>query len=65
MAPCSASTFNDILHPWRNQYMPGVRQWFQNASMFRFVPLAGRVAIGGDGIPVSACGTQWGLRLTW
>jgi Carboxypeptidase regulatory-like domain len=31
--------YNDGLHPWRNQYMPGVRQWFQDASAFKFVSL--------------------------
>jgi len=31
--------FNDNLHPWRNQYMPGVVQWFQDASLFKFIKI--------------------------
>jgi hypothetical protein len=36
-------TFNDNLHPWMNQYMPGVRQWFQDASLFKFTKINDRV----------------------
>jgi hypothetical protein len=32
-------TFDDGLHPWRNQFMPGVRQWFVDASLFKSVNL--------------------------
>jgi hypothetical protein len=39
------TTFNDNLHPWRNQYMPGVRQWFQDASLFKFVKFNDRVSM--------------------
>ena len=28
--------FNDNLHPWRNQYMEGPWQWFQDVSAFKF-----------------------------
>ena len=37
--------FNDGLHPWRNQFLPGVRQWFQDASLFKLVPLTERVVL--------------------
>jgi hypothetical protein len=37
------TTFNDNLHPWRNQYLPGVRQWFQDASLFKFFRVTERV----------------------
>jgi hypothetical protein len=39
------TTFNDNLHPWRNQYLPGVRQWFQDASLFKFVKVNDRVSV--------------------
>jgi len=38
-------TFNDNLHPWRNQYMPGPLQWFQDASLFKFTSITERVAL--------------------
>jgi hypothetical protein len=28
--------YNDNLHPWRNQFMSGPWQWFQDASAFKF-----------------------------
>jgi len=37
--------FNDNLHPWRNQYMPGVRQWFQDASLYKFTKITEQVTI--------------------
>jgi hypothetical protein len=39
------TTFNDNLHPWRNQYMPGVRQWFQDASLFKFTRITEQVTL--------------------
>jgi hypothetical protein len=27
--------FNDNMHPWRNQYLPGVWDWGQDASLFK------------------------------
>jgi hypothetical protein len=39
------TTFNDNLHPWRNQYMPGVRQWFSDASLFKSVSITEAVAL--------------------
>jgi hypothetical protein len=27
--------FNDNLHPWRNQFLPGVWEWGQDASLFK------------------------------
>lgn len=37
--------FNDNLHPWTNQYMPGVRQWFQDASLFKFTQITEHVTL--------------------
>ena len=37
--------FDDGLHPWRNQYMPGPMQWFQDASLFKFIPIKERVTM--------------------
>jgi hypothetical protein len=37
------TTFNDNMHPWRDQYFPGVGQWFQDASLFKFINLTERV----------------------
>src|SRR5207244_13609095 len=37
--------FNDNLHPWRNQYMPGVVQWFQDASLFKFIKIAEQMSL--------------------
>jgi hypothetical protein len=37
--------FDDGLHPWRNQYVAGPRQWFQDASLFKFIPLNERVTL--------------------
>jgi hypothetical protein len=31
------STSNDILNPWRNQFMRGPNQWFMDASLFKFI----------------------------
>ncbi len=38
-------TFNDNLHPWRNQYLPGVRQWFQDASLYKFTSITESVTL--------------------
>jgi hypothetical protein len=37
------TVFNDGLHPWRNQYLPGVRQWGLNASLFKRIPINERL----------------------
>ena len=39
------TTFNDNLHPWRNQYLNGPNQWFLDASAFKFVQLTERVTM--------------------
>jgi hypothetical protein len=39
------TTFNDNLHPWRNQFFPGIRQWFLDASLFKFTPITERVTL--------------------
>jgi len=33
------TTFQDNLHPWRNQFLSGVNQWFMDASLFKFVKI--------------------------
>ncbi|MEX2264386.1 MAG: TonB-dependent receptor [Bryobacteraceae bacterium] len=33
------TTYNDNLHPWRQQYFPGPRQWGLDASLFKTVPI--------------------------
>jgi len=38
-------TFNNQLHPWRNQYMPGPNQWFMDASLFKNTALTEKVAL--------------------
>jgi hypothetical protein len=37
--------FNDNLHPWRNQYLNGIRQWFLDASLFKFTNLTEKVTL--------------------
>lgn len=37
--------FDDGLHPWRNQYMSGPIQWFQDVSLFKFIPITERVTL--------------------
>ena len=37
--------FNDNLHPWRNQYMPGVVQWGQDASLFKFIKITEQMSL--------------------
>ncbi len=37
------TTFDENLHPWRNQYFPGEGQWFQDASLFKFINISERV----------------------
>jgi Carboxypeptidase regulatory-like domain len=37
--------YNDNLHPWRNQYMPGVWEWGQDASLFKEIPINESVRI--------------------
>jgi hypothetical protein len=39
------TTFNDNLHPWRNQFVNGPNQWFLDASAFKFVPLKERLTL--------------------
>jgi len=31
------------MHPWRSQYLPGISQWFLDASLFKFIPLTERM----------------------
>jgi hypothetical protein len=39
------TTFNDNLHPWRNQYLPSVRQWGLDASLFKTVSFGERIRL--------------------
>jgi hypothetical protein len=39
------TTFNDNLHPWRQQYLPSVRQWGLDASLFKRIPITERVIL--------------------
>jgi hypothetical protein len=39
------TTFNDNLHPWRNQYLNGPNLWFLDASAFKFVSLTEKVTM--------------------
>jgi hypothetical protein len=38
-------TYSDNLHPWRNQFMPGPRQWGLDASLFKAIPFMERFVI--------------------
>jgi hypothetical protein len=37
--------YNNGLNPWRNQYLPGVRQWNLDASLMKNFPIHERVAL--------------------
>ena len=39
------TVFNDGLHPWRQQYLPGPRQWGLDASLFKAIPINERVRV--------------------
>ena len=39
------TTFDDGLHPLRNQFLPGVLQWGMDASLFKFVNITERVVL--------------------
>jgi len=39
------TTYNNGLHPWRQQYLPGVRNWGQDASLFKTIPITERVLL--------------------
>ncbi len=39
------TVFNDNMNPFRNQYIPGPRQWFQDASLFKFTKLTEQVTL--------------------
>lgn len=39
------TTFDNNLHPWRQQYMAGPRQWGLDASLFKTVPVTERVML--------------------
>ena len=33
------TTADNGLHPWRNQFFSGLNNWFQNASLFKTIPV--------------------------
>jgi len=37
------TTYNDGLHPWRQQYMRSVNTWGLDASLFKRIPITERV----------------------
>jgi hypothetical protein len=37
--------YNDNLHPWNNQYLLSPWQWFQDASVFKFIQIKEQVAL--------------------
>ena len=39
------TTFNNNLHPWRNQFMSGVNQWFLDSSLFKFTNITEQVTL--------------------
>jgi hypothetical protein len=39
------TNFNENLHPWRQQYLPGVRQWGLDASLFKAIPINERLMV--------------------
>jgi hypothetical protein len=39
------TTFDNGLHPWRNQFFPAPLQWFQDAALFKFIPINERVTL--------------------
>lgn len=39
------TTFQDNLHPWRNQFLPGINQWFMDASLYKFANISERVTM--------------------
>lgn len=39
------TTYNDGLHPWRQQYFPSTRQRYLDASLFKTIPVSERVML--------------------
>jgi hypothetical protein len=39
------TTFDNGLHPWRNQYMRGPNQWFMDASLFKSANISEKLAV--------------------
>jgi hypothetical protein len=37
-------SLDDSLNPWRNQYMLGLMSWYQNASLFKIIPVNERAS---------------------
>ena len=39
------TTYSDGLHPWRQQYISGPRQWNMDASLFKTIPITERLMV--------------------
>lgn len=39
------TTYDNGYHPWRQQILPGVRQWGLSASLFKVIPIKERVSL--------------------
>lgn len=39
------TTYDNNLHPWRNQYFPSPRQWNVDASLFKTFPIKEKIAL--------------------
>ncbi len=39
------TTYSDSLHPWRQQFFSGVREWGLDASLFKMIPITERVQV--------------------
>jgi hypothetical protein len=39
------TTFDTNLNPWRNQYFLGLKNWYQNVSLFKTVPVSERMFV--------------------
>jgi hypothetical protein len=64
------------LHPWRNQLAPALSEWGLDTSLFKIVPITGRVFLRFNadffnmlncaGLPTPTAGSgSVSLRLTW
>ncbi len=39
------TTYNNNLHPWRQQFIPSVRQWGLDAALFKMIPIGERLKV--------------------
>jgi hypothetical protein len=67
------TTYNDGLHPWRNQFLPAAPIWGLDASLFKSIPITERVVLrfnadffnvlNRPGLPTGVGGD--GINSTW